>query len=281
MADRVVGSVGWQGADEGTEEAGARALPLTVVCRGDVPQGVQDYAIERFTTLAEHVGDPVLFARIKLTVEPDPARDRPVIAEVAFDVNGELVRAHIAAHELREAIDLLQRRLRGKLEHRAEHREAVRRRSGVAVPGEWRHGDLAAPRPDWFPRPAEERQVVAHKAFAVGACTVDEAVFDLEQADFDFYLFTELATGADACVDRQADGSYGLTRLRDPDADPGPMAVTVHRSPAVAPTLAEAEAIELLEAAGAHHVFHADPDTGRGRVLYRRYDGHYGLLTAT
>jgi hypothetical protein len=27
-------------------------------------------------------------------------------------------------------------------------------------------------------------------------------------------------------------------------------------------------------------VFFRDPDTGRGRVLYRRLDGHYGLVTA-
>ncbi|MBO1414556.1 sigma 54 modulation/S30EA ribosomal C-terminal domain-containing protein, partial [Streptomyces sp. FH025] len=26
-------------------------------------------------------------------------------------------------------------------------------------------------------------------------------------------------------------------------------------------------------------VFYTDTSTGRGNVLYRRYDGHYGLIT--
>ena len=31
---------------------------------------------------------------------------------------------------------------------------------------------------------------------------------------------------------------------------------------------------------GEPFVFYLDPETGRGRVLYIRYDGHYGLITA-
>lgn len=39
------------------------------------------------------------------------------------------------------------------------------------------------------------------------------------------------------------------------------------------------EAIDLLDASEQPFVFFLDPQTGRGRVLYRRYEGHYGLLS--
>lgn len=39
------------------------------------------------------------------------------------------------------------------------------------------------------------------------------------------------------------------------------------------------EAIERLDAGADPFVFFADPVTGRGNVVYRRYDGHCGLIT--
>jgi hypothetical protein len=38
-------------------------------------------------------------------------------------------------------------------------------------------------------------------------------------------------------------------------------------------------ALERLELSGAAFVFFVDEATGRGAVVYRRYDGHYGLIT--
>jgi Sigma 54 modulation/S30EA ribosomal protein C terminus len=34
----------------------------------------------------------------------------------------------------------------------------------------------------------------------------------------------------------------------------------------------------LLEASGQPFLFFVDAETGRGNVLYHRYDGHYGLI---
>ena len=54
--------------------------------------------------------------------------ERSAIAQVTVDINGEIVRVQLCAYDMREAIDLLQARLRDKLEHRAQHRHALRRR---------------------------------------------------------------------------------------------------------------------------------------------------------
>jgi hypothetical protein len=50
-------------------------------------------------------------------------------------------------------------------------------------------------------------------------------------------------------------------------------------SPHPAPTMTVAEARQRLEAMDLSFVFFADAETGRGCVLYRRYDGDYGLIT--
>jgi len=255
--------------------------PLTteLVTRGDVHDDAVAYARERIIHLTRMIDEPVLAARIKLTHAPDPARARPAIAQATLDVNGEAVRAHVAAHELREAIDLLQRRLLDKLEHRRERREAERRSAAVPEPGEWRHRDLPAVRPDYFDRPAEDRQLVRHKTFATDELTPDEAAFDMDQLDFDFYLFEDLASGQDSLLDRTADGTYRLTRLNPSPADPGPTAVPLQLTGTASPQLTLGEAIERLDSGGERFVFFAEATTGRGAVVYRRYDGHYGVIT--
>jgi hypothetical protein len=40
------------------------------------------------------------------------------------------------------------------------------------------------------------------------------------------------------------------------------------------------DAVELLDLSDDRFVFSRDAASGRGQVLYRRYDGHYGLITA-
>jgi hypothetical protein len=46
-----------------------------------------------------------------------------------------------------------------------------------------------------------------------------------------------------------------------------------------APVLEVDEAIERIGASGERFVFFENAASGRGNVIYRRYDGHYGLLT--
>jgi hypothetical protein len=261
-----------------TVEAGPAPFALTLAIRGNVDRDVAAYARERIGQLAKLVGEPVLFARVKLVVAADPARERPVLAQAMLDVNGELIRAGVAAHEPHEAIDLLQERLAGKLEERAEHTEALRRHTpGQAQPGVWQHRDLPTVRPDFFDRPAPERQLVRHKSFAPGDLTAEEAAFDLGQLDYDFHLFRDLASGQDSLIERLDGDRYRLQRLNPVAGDRPPAGVLLDAT-AVA-RLTVDEAIERLNISGERFVFFASPATRRGNVLYRRYDGHYGLIT--
>jgi len=257
---------------------GAVSAPTIVLaCTGDVGEDDKAYATERILGLTADIGAPILFVRVKLGRSADPARARRATAQVTLDVNGEPIRAHVAAHTLHEAIDLVQQRLRDRIEHRAQHR-ATRRTAEQPAAGEWRHGDRASERPRYFPRPPENRQLVRHKTFSVDELTPDEAVYDMEQLDYDFHLFCDLATGTDSVVERLEDGSYRLMRLAPVDADREVIAAPVVVSGTPVPEMRVDDAVERLDASAEPFVFFVNPSTGRGNVVYRRYDGHYGLI---
>lgn len=258
-----------------------RPFPIQVSVHGRVSQRALDYAREKLIGLTAHVNEPVLFTRVKLTQHADPAARRPAVAEAALDINGELVRAHVAADRMMEAVDLLDRRLRDRLAHFRDHRGWSRPNDVVPVPGEWRHGNLPTDRPHYFDRAPQDREIVRHKTWAPDELTVDEAACDLETLDYDFFLFRELATGQDSVLVRVGDGSYRLLQ-----AHPDPTAVehavsTVELVEAPPPSADLIEAIEHLNASHEPFVLVADQGNDRTSVLYRRYDGNYGLITPT
>lgn len=233
---------------------------LMVERRGRVSRLLAGYARAKIGKVVDRAPEPVLFARVRLTMLAGPALTRPAIAEVNLDLNGRPVRAQVAAASMHEAVDLLQYRLRERLRRVTRHWEA--RRGGIprTEPHAWRHGAEPTHRPEFYPRPAEQREVVRHRTFAPAAQTGADAAVDLEALDYDFHLFTDETTGQDSVVYR-SNGGYRLDTL------------------GAAPRLSTQEAIERLALTGAPFVFFADRATGRGSVVYHRYDGHYGLLT--
>jgi hypothetical protein len=82
----------------------------------------------------------------------------------------------------------------------------------------------------------------------------------MDLLDHDFYLFTD-ETGTEVVVHRGIDQGHAV--LTAP------------------PVLTEREAMEHLDLAGEPFVFYRDGADGRGRVLYGRLDGHYGLIMPT
>lgn len=246
--------------------------------RGGVTPDQRRYAVEKLTRLAKLAHWPVLFARLELRQEADPALERPAVAKASLDLSGRQVRAHVAAPTMEAAVDELEARLRRRLEILEEHREARRTETGLPTTGEWRHGNLPSHRPGYFPRAAEERDVVSHKTFAGALMSPEEAVFEMELLDHDFLLFTNATTAADNVVYRKPDGGYGLMFDGEDPSRVSAYADSISVDPAPAPTLVFHAAIERLDADDEPFVFFIDATTGRGRVLYRRYDGHYGLI---
>ena len=115
-----------------------RPIDVQVVTRGArIGSAVKAYARRKVAALARIAPGPVRHARVTLGRAADPAVARPAHAKAVLDLNGRLVRAEASARRLEEAVDLLEARLRHRLEHLASRRRTLHRSSGVAEPGEW------------------------------------------------------------------------------------------------------------------------------------------------
>lgn len=113
--------------------------------------------------------------------------------------------------------------------------------------------------------------------FGVASITPEEAVFELELLDHDFLLFDNAGDG-DCAVYRRGDGGYGLILGSDAAGRGGPYVDWITVDPVPAPRLAVAQALERLDVSSEPFVFFVDEDRNRGAIVYRRYDGHHGLI---
>jgi hypothetical protein len=257
---------------------GVPGIRVQTEVRGAVPGDAIDLAVGKVRLALQAAHEPVLFARVRLTMAADPAVERPAIAQANIDLSGRLIRAQATAATMRQAIDLMHDRLRVRLEHAARNWEAIRGRAPTAIPHEWRHQSPHPHRPPYLPRPPEERTVVRHKSYALRRHTPQDAVADMELLDYDFHLFTEHETGQDSVVYRSGAGY----RLAQVDPDPrrlGPLDASIAVSEVPAPVLTLTQATAHLESLGRPFLFFVDEATGRGDLIYHRYDGHYGLIT--
>jgi ribosome-associated translation inhibitor RaiA len=245
--------------------------------RGAVPERAASFAVHQVSSLLRMALEPVLFARVKLTMAADPAVERPAIAQVTIDLNGRLIRAQAAGETMRAATDHACDRLRIRIQRAARNWAAIRGGQPVPGPGEWRHQSRPAPRLPYYPRPPEERTIVRHKSYALAHETPDEAVADAELLGYDFHLFTEKSTGKDGVIYRSGEG-YQLVLAGPRTHRLGPVDPSITVCPAPAPRLSLAGAIARLEAAGQPFLFFVNAETSRGNLIYHRYDGHYGLI---
>ena len=254
-------------------------LAVDVTTHGQLPDAA-DYARSKIGGLGRLTHRPVLYARVKLTRHPDPAVERPVVAQANLDVDGRLVRVQVEGATAREAIDRLEARLRHRLERAAQHWEARRGKVPAAGPHEWRHQFEPAHRPSYFPRPEDERQIIRRKAFTLATSTVDEAAAEMDLLDYEFHLFTERGTGFASVLYRAGPTGYRLAQVAP--ASPEQLAsfeLPLTISPQPAPCITVEQATERLGLLGVPFLFFIDAAQGRASVLYHRYDGHYGLLT--
>jgi ribosome-associated translation inhibitor RaiA len=243
--------------------------------RGAVPLDEVGFAVNKVGSLLRLASEPVLSARVKLTAYPS-VRGRAV-AQVNVNLNGRPLRAEASGPTMRVAVQHAGDRLRIRLERAARNREAIPGRQARPRPGQWRHQYLPAPRLPRHPRPAGERVVVRRKSYALARETPEEAAAEAELMDYDFHLFTERSTGQDGVIYRTADG-HRLQLAYPRSQRPGLVDPSITISEVPAPRLAPSEAAVRLEAACQPFLFFLNAQTGRGNVLYHRYDGHYGLI---
>jgi ribosomal subunit interface protein len=253
----------------------AQPIPVHVTLRGHAGRHDRDYARTKVEQALAVAPGAVLRAHVVLERRPDPAVRRQARAEATVDVAGTTLRAHAVEPTMHEAVDELEARLRRQLVRMRDRSRTRHRWTGIAEEHEWRHGDRRREPVPYFPRPEGSRDVVRRKSFASAPMTVDEAAYEMDLLDHDFYLFTHVTTGEPVLVHRLPEGGYGVQGGPE-EATVGP--VTREPDP---PALTNDLARARMDAGQEPFLFYCDPDTGEGRVLYRRYDGHYGLIVLT
>jgi ribosomal subunit interface protein len=252
-------------------------IEVEVTLRGQVPDGAREHAEEKIGALDRLVEVPVLGARVVLHQEANPRIERPARAEGEIDLNGPVIRASVADIDATGAINQLAQRLERQLRSFVDRRKDRARRPAERAAGEWRHADFSLGRPDYFPRPAEEREIVRRKTFATDPISPVEAANEMELLDHDFYLFTEVGSGVDAVAYHRDDGRLGVI---------GPSGVgwsgesdgIVHEESRMDGPTALEDAVAEMNVLNHRFLYFTNADTGRGNVIYVRYDGHYGLI---
>ena len=249
----------------------------TIVVRGDVSDQMVAYAREKMVAIIAAAPAPVLGAELRLDHHADPTRERPDYVEATIDLDGTAVRAHRNAATMSESIDRALTRLRRRVEATSElARDRVLRHRD---PGSWHHADRPTERPHVFPRPVEDRVVVRRKTFALHPESIEDALWDLESLDHDFFLFVHDETGTEAVVYRSG-GGYGLMQRTETPEAIKRVEISLELGPHPATTTLES-ARAILDETNAPFEFFVDVASGRGQVAYRRYDGHYGLVLPT
>ncbi|MFC4125626.1 sigma 54 modulation/S30EA ribosomal C-terminal domain-containing protein [Nocardia rhizosphaerae] len=124
------------------------------------------------------------------------------------------------------------------------------------------------------PQPIVRRKPVRLLTLSAGAAT--EIMYRM---DFATFLFRDAETGVDAVVYRVGDQQVGLMR-RSHVSTAGTASRRIVVDSGVAETIPEPAAADRLCRHGLPSLFFVDPATARGRLLYRRFDGHLSLLEA-
>lgn len=246
--------------------------------KGGVSAPVVERARERLGRVGTHCREPITHVELRVTIDKNHPGAEHARAEATLEVKHGPVRAHESAPTVDEAIDGMIERLRRRLDRHESrlHRIGSKRHNGVAANGSWHHADVSSAPRHPAPLHGAPTKVVRRKSFATSPMTVEEAAFDLDVLDHDFYLFQEADSGAIALLSRAGDGRL---RLEIPKSAAPPESEVVPVDQVDGPILLDlAGARRILDAGNEPFIFHRVSEDHCGQVLYRRFDGDYGMI---
>ena len=90
--------------DRATPAATELDFPTQLITDGDVLDADVEYVWHRLLPVVQKLDEPVHLVRVKLGLA-EVGRPLRATAQVLVDVHGDLVRAHVAAETMSEAID--------------------------------------------------------------------------------------------------------------------------------------------------------------------------------
>jgi ribosome-associated translation inhibitor RaiA len=253
------------------------AIEVELTADRDVPRRQARAARELLASLGHYTRRPVTDARLTLRKAGPGRSGRPFVADARVLADGRLLAAHAAGESAERAAELVTERLQRQL-RRLEDAEAALRNEPRVI--ERALADLEVDRryrPEAGLKPPQERRIVHRHTYLDVPLSTLEAVAELLDLDLSFYLFRHVRTGEDVVVHRHDDGRVGLlvppgSALADendivtpePSRDDGPIRLE--------------QAREEMDWLNHRFLYFIDAEDGRGKVLYLRHDGDYGLV---
>ncbi len=221
--------------------------------------------LDAVESLERYVDEPILDPRLTVRRE-----GRRYVADADLRFRGRVLAAHAAGPTADAAAEAVVERLRRQLRRVVDADVALRNEPRTIEP---------ALRPERSHKPPEEREIIRRRPYLDAPLSTVDAIDELLDLDVEFLLFTHVRTGEDVVMHRRDDGRFGLifpagSVLADEDDVVVPMPDR-HGRP-----VALAEAREEMDLAEHRFVYFVDAADGRGKVLYLRHDGDYGLVEA-
>jgi ribosome-associated translation inhibitor RaiA len=252
---------------------------LDVAVVGDVPETQVEAARRHIEKIERYTDEPIAVIRATLRHDASGAsrNKRAYVADVSVDVNGRALYAHTTGESAAKAAEEASERIRRQL-RRIVGRDVAMRNEPRAI----RAALETLPfDPDNRPlaglKPPEKRRIVHRRTYTSVPLSTLEAVNELLDIDLEFLLFTHVRTEEVVVVYRRDDGRIGL--IHPPASKLGDENDIVVPKPSRYPrpiTLDQAR--EEIDLRGDRWLYFIDAGDERGKVLYLRHDGDYGLV---
>jgi len=237
-----------------------------------VPREQAAEARERLASLDAYTGEPVLSARLTLR---RTGQMPPYAADASMLLDGRLLAAHATGRSVFQAADEVAERLRRQL-LRVKEADVARRNEPRTIAAALRSLPIADTRSGAQLKPPKDREIIRRRPYSSIPMSTVDAVAELLDLDVLFHLFLHARTDEWVVVHRRDDERVGLIHPQDSVLADERDIVVPEPSRYSEPLSLEAARTEM-DVLSHRFLYFKDAD-GRGRVLYLRHDGDYGLV---
>jgi ribosome-associated translation inhibitor RaiA len=250
------------------------------VTASHVPPDLVEQMRRKVAELGRLLDDPPV--GVRLTVRPGPSgagphSKRPFVADASAPLPGRVLAAHALGPTPMTAAEAAVERLRRQLRRVVGTDVALRNepRTIARAIADLRRGARA--RPEASLKPPEERRIVHRHTYSERPEPTLSAIADLLDDDQTFRLFVHARTREDVVVHWRDGGRIGLlfpqgSALED-EGDPVVPEPSRYSEP-----LPLAVARSEMDVLNHRFLYFIDADDERGKLLYLRFDGDYGLV---
>jgi ribosome-associated translation inhibitor RaiA len=251
------------------------ALDLDITIEEDIPPHERDAARHRFEELQRYVGDR--WAPARLTLRRVNRSLDPYVADASAVADGRVLAAHATGPSAVEAVDAVVERLRRQLRRVVDADVALRNEPRTIAKALEDIDFDRTRRPQARLKPPEEREIVRRRTYSDHPESTLEAVADMLDLDEEFHLFVHVRTGEDVVVYRRDDGRIGL--LHPPYSELADENDVVVPEPSrYSEPISLDKARREMDFLGHRFLYFIDAEDERGKVIYLRHDGDYGLV---